>query len=809
VFVADWGDDALVTWRLTAGGATPTRRSDYAPTFYVGDPAGALYGPGDPPARTGLSDELASLRASLSTDRRVVDTDVVEQRQTWRTDPRPVLAVTVADVAAVRPLARRVHERGRPGQFTCYDVDLAPGFRYCLETGTDPTPGRPPRTLSVGVDCAGSAAAVVPAVDDRSGNGDGATVTVTTVGVGDDGGGDGAVQSSDRSTVTDVLCRLTCAGDRLVDDAGHEDGRDDRGAGARSDARAALAALSDRIATVDPDVLVVDTARLVPLVCEAATALGVDLQVGRRPGYRKRAGASTYTSYGRVGRSPARYGVPGRAVVDRSNTFFFAETNLAGCLDLVARSGKPLQELSWASIGNVLTGIQIRTARDRGVLVPWRPWRPERSTPAGTLDEADRGGVTLAPAVGVHEDVHELDFASLYPNVIVTRNLSPETVRCDCCATDDVPGLGYSVCDAPGYLPDVLGPLVSDRADLKAERRERRSRDASGRTGEEGSASGAPADGPGDPGDPCDSDATTDRRDALDGQISALKWILVSCFGYQGFSNAKFGRIECHEAINAYAREILLDAKTRLEAGGWRVLHGVVDSLWVTARPDCEQTSLSELAATVSADAGIDLEYETTYDWFAVCPLRDGDAGALTRYFGRERDGGYTYRGIECRQRSTCPFVAAVQRALIERFDATRAPEAVCARLAAAIRRLRAGELDPRRLVERARVSQPVDAYDHYTRTAAALDRAGTLERDHPPGTDVRFVVVDDDATTADRVALASELPDRDASRYDVDYYRRELHRAAASVLGPLGWTVADVRAALADGTATTLDAYG
>jgi DNA polymerase I len=802
VFVADWGDDTLVTWALTADGATPTRRSDYAPTFYVGDSVGALYGPGDPPPRTGLSDDMTSLRASLAADRRVVDTDVVRRRQTWRTDTRPVLAVTVADVAAVRPLASRVHERGRPGQFTCYDVDLAPGFRYCLETGTDPTPARTPRTLAVGVDCEGSPAAVVPAVDGRDGGGDGHDGgseggATAASGVDHGGGGAGSGPLPDWSTVADVLGRLTCAGDRLVDGAGRDDRR------ARDRTREALAALSDRIDAVDPDVLVVDTARLVPLVCEAATALGVDLRMGRRPGYRKRAGASTYTSYGRVGHSPARYGVPGRAVVDRSNTFFFSETNLAGCLDLVARSGKPLQELSWASIGNVLTGIQIRAARDRDVLVPWRPWRPERSTPAGTLDEADRGGVTLAPAVGVHEDVHELDFASLYPNVIVTRNLSPETVRCDCCDTDDVPGLGYSVCDAPGYLPDVLGPLVSDRAELKAERHEVRTRSEPGRTGGGASTSGAVAPGPDEP------DAVADRLDALDGQISALKWILVSCFGYQGFSNAKFGRIECHEAINAYAREILLDAKARLEAGGWRVLHGVVDSLWVTARPDREQTPLSELAATVSADADIDLEYETAYDWFAVCPLRDSDAGALTRYFGRERDGGYTYRGIECRQRSTCPFVAAVQRALIERFDATRTPETVCARLAAAIRRLRAGEVDPRRLVERARVSQPVDAYDHYTRTAAALDRAGTLDRDHPPGTDVTFVVVDDDAATADRVALPSELADRDAPRYDVGYYRGELHRAAASVLGPLGWTVADVRAALADGTATTLDAYG
>ncbi|WP_231754685.1 hypothetical protein, partial [Halapricum sp. CBA1109] len=59
--------------------------------------------------------------------------------------------------------------------------------------------------------------------------------------------------------------------------------------------------------------------------------------------------------------------------------------------------GKPLQELSWASIGNVLTAIQIREARSRGVLVQWHAWRPERFKTAATLHDADRGGTTLSP----------------------------------------------------------------------------------------------------------------------------------------------------------------------------------------------------------------------------------------------------------------------------------------------------------------------------------------------------------------------------------------------------------------------------
>ncbi len=38
----------------------------------------------------------------------------------------------------------------------------------------------------------------------------------------------------------------------------------------------------------------------------------------------------------------------------------------------------------------------------------------------GRLHDADRGGFIFAPEVGLHENVHELDFARFYPNIICT-----------------------------------------------------------------------------------------------------------------------------------------------------------------------------------------------------------------------------------------------------------------------------------------------------------------------------------------------------------------------------------------------------
>ncbi|MBI4671989.1 MAG: hypothetical protein HY741_10035 [Chloroflexi bacterium] len=33
---------------------------------------------------------------------------------------------------------------------------------------------------------------------------------------------------------------------------------------------------------------------------------------------------------------------------------------------------------------------------------------------------------------------------------------------------------------------------------------------------------------------------------------SAHKWLLVTCLGYLGYKNARFGKIEAHEAVTAF-----------------------------------------------------------------------------------------------------------------------------------------------------------------------------------------------------------------------------------------------------------------
>jgi len=706
-------DSRVLEWEATADGAVATEQNDYTPRFYVAarDPETEL--------------DLTTLQSVYDQHPDVVATEIVSRQPGFRRGEEPILAVDVAHIDRVAPLARQARQLSEypVGDLACFNVDFSREFRYCLENGVNPTPASELSRLRL-------------------------SVPVTEVG-------------------EDTYGEVTIASETVT--------------GSPTDI---LTAVQAAIKTHDPDILICSTGEIIPTLYKMATAAGVnEFTLSRYPDldYQQLASRSTYSSYGQVGHSPARYNVPGRAIIDESNTFFYGETNLEGVLDLVSRSKKPVQELSWASIGNVLTAIQICEAHDRGVLVPWNSWRHEFYKPMGTLHDADRGGFIFAPEVGLHEDVHELDFSSLYPNIICTRNVSPDVIRCDCHRDrNDVPELEYSICDDRGYLVDVLQPIIDARDEIKAAiRREKEQEDPDG-----------------------------EYLTELEGRSGALKWILVACFGYQGFSNAKFGRIECHEAINAFAREILLTAKNKLEAGGWRVVHGIVDSIWVTPDPsidDDDRENLEALATEISDEVEIRLEHEAYYDWVAFVPQHQSDAGALTKYFGKVAgDDEFKLRGIEARQRSTPEFIKNIQRDCLERLDSTRSPEAVLRHLREAIERLHSGNVAVEKLIERNRVSKPLEGYTQNTQNVAALKRAHDQDLSIHPGQDIEYVVVDDEKTSRERVALAHE----EIESYDPSYYETELVRAVESVLSPLGWDSSKIRRKLAETDETSLSSF-
>jgi DNA polymerase-2 len=269
----------------------------------------------------------------------------------------------------------------------------------------------------------------------------------------------------------------------------------------------------------------------------------------------------------------------------------------------------------------------------------------------------------------------------------------------------------------------------------------------------------------------------------------------ANSFGYLGYSNARFGRIEAHEAVTAYAREMLLRAKEVAESRGYQMLHALVDSMWLH-RPGATRTDYEELATAVTAATDLPIYVEGVYRWIGFLPSKTHrGVGVPNRYMGVFDDLTTKVRGIEVRRSDTPIIVLQMQEQMLRRMfrcgtlAEVRAvlPE-LLAILEDALVRLRSGEVTAPELVITNTLSQDVREYRHNTVqaiTARALDRYGAPLH---PGEPVQFIVTDHDAKLPDDRVRPYALLGTDWS-YDAEAYADLLLRAAETVLELFGYT--------------------
>jgi DNA polymerase elongation subunit (family B) len=183
----------------------------------------------------------------------------------------------------------------------------------------------------------------------------------------------------------------------------------------------------------------------------------------------------SYFSYGRIYYRSTAARLMGRLHLDYSNSFIDTDCGLEGLIEVARTCIIPLQRASRSTIGTSMSSLQIYHAIKRGILIPWSKSQPEDFKDGNHLLLADRGGFIYEPKLGIHDCVGEIDFASLYPTVMLKNNLSGETVNCECCpdSPDRVPEVGFHICKRhQGIVPTSLEVLLKKRAEYKRWRNE-------------------------------------------------------------------------------------------------------------------------------------------------------------------------------------------------------------------------------------------------------------------------------------------------------------------------------------------------
>ena len=515
----------------------------------------------------------------------------------------------------------------------------------------------------------------------------------------------------------------------------------------------------------DPDIVLTEwgDSVLLPRLQDLAARTGIPLQLNRDPTHRARTRRSrSYMTYGQVVYQAGAQMLHGRWHIDLRNSFIYAESELGGLLEVARLARIPVQELARTSTGTAISSMQLQRAVRDGTLIPWQKSEPEAFKTASQLIVTDKGGLTYQPLVGLYEQVGELDFSSMYPTMMARFNISPETIGCACCPDSRVPEINYTVCRRRrGLVPQVLDHLLERRLYYKQRKQ-----------------------------------ATTgSQRASYDQRQTALKWCLVTSFGYLGYRNARFGRIEAHEAVTAFAREMLLRAKEVAESHGFRMLHALVDSMWLQ-RPGATRADYDALAQAVTGATGLPIFVEGIYRWLAFLPSKTHrGVGVPNRYMGVFENNATKVRGIEVRRSDVPALVVQTQERMLQRMfrcqtlhDVRAALSELLGILEESLIRLRSKDVEAAELVITNTLSQEVGEYRHNTVqaiTARTLDRHGAHLH---PGEAVQFIITSAGAKVPEDRVRPYALLGSDW-HYDLEAYATLLLRAAATVLELFGYS--------------------
>ncbi|MCD6593367.1 DNA polymerase II [Candidatus Bathyarchaeota archaeon] len=262
--------------------------------------------------------------------------------------------------------------------------------------------------------------------------------------------------------------------------------------------------------------------------------------------------------------------------------------------------GIPLDHIGKAAVGFRIEWYLIREAYKIGELVPER--LEQRYLPYA-------GGMVLKPKPGVHEEVCVLDFKSMYPNIMIEKNISPDTYIPPSTKTDVevniTPEVGHRFRKSPpGFYKVVLTKLISVREEIRKAMKKV------------------------NPG-------SIDYR-LLDARQKAVKVITNAAYGYAGWVGARWFRKPVAEATAAWGRSMIMKSVNMAKELGLEIIYGDTDSLFIKYEPE----KVEALVKRIQKELGLEIRPEKIYKRILFTE-------AKKRYCGLLPDGSLDNVGLE------------------------------------------------------------------------------------------------------------------------------------------------------------------
>ncbi len=413
--------------------------------------------------------------------------------------------------------------------------------------------------------------------------------------------------------------------------------------------------------------------------------------------------------------------------------------------EIVRITRVPLFEVSRIGYSQIVESFLINKALESNRVIPNKP-RSEEIIKRGS--SSYEGAFVFEPEPGIYEEILVFDFKSLYPTIIGSHNISPDTLNCGCCKDDErarVPGLDYWFCrKKQGFISSVIEELITRRARVKEALKKIRS---------EGS------DNP-----------------ILQARQYVLKTIANAMYGYLGFFGSRWYCLECAESVTAYGRYYIQKVIKKAEENGFKVIYSDTDSIFLSLKGEGEgiknktREEAMEFVKEINKELPglMKLEFEGYYERGLFVATKTSKYGAKKKYALLRPNGTLKITGFEFVRRNYCELAKEVQEKTLSIILRENKKEEAIKYIEGVINDLRERKIENEKLIIKTQLQKPTESYASegpHVILAKKMKEKGMIVK---PGMIIQYIVKPGSGRIGDRVELPSECKQGD---YDPEYY--------------------------------------
>ncbi|MBU5557791.1 MAG: DNA-directed DNA polymerase [Candidatus Aenigmarchaeota archaeon] len=411
-------------------------------------------------------------------------------------------------------------------------------------------------------------------------------------------------------------------------------------------------------------------------------------------------------------------------------------------------------DVSRMTYGQLVEWYLMRCAHELGYVIPNKPKFEEIAERLGRPTYV--GGYVKEPMVGLHEGIAVLDFKSLYPSIIATFNISPETLNVGPRTSGwQVPDERFWFCKKPsGFVSIVINKLIERRKELKAKM--------------------AKVKGP--------------EKTRLANEQQAVKTIANATYGMMAFAGATWYCAECARSAAAFGRYYIKKVIAAAERNGFDVVYADTDSCFVKLKGKGNLESATErFLKRVNAELPgmLELDIQGYYKRGIFIPLETKLGAAKKKYALIDKDGKLTIRGLERVRGDWSQLARTTQEKVLRLVLAKKDIKGAIKVVKSAIAKLKAGKVPLHDLAIYESLSKPLSAYKVISPHTVVAHKMIERGRAVGVGMVMIYVITKGKGPISKR---AEPIEDVSLNDIDIDYYiEKQIIPPSLRVLAAVG----------------------